>query len=83
MPPQNVGTSMNLQIVLNTPKNALLESNHTEKIFAKLFYKKTKQQKNLWSFPSLGIQRTPLTIALSITDNSWRNAKLMLAAKIL
>ena len=42
MPPQNVGTSMNLQIVLNTPKKSVLESSHTEKIFAKLFYKKKK-----------------------------------------
>ena len=43
MPPQNVGTSMNLQIVLNTPKKSVLESSHTEKIFAKLFYKKKKK----------------------------------------
>ena len=42
MLPQNVGTSMNLQIVLNTPRKSVLESSHTEKIFAKLFYKKKK-----------------------------------------
>ena len=81
MRPQNLGTSMNLQIVLNTPKKALLESSHTEKILAKLFYK--KPPKLLSSFPSLGIQSTPLAIALSTIDNSQRNAKPMLAVKIL